>query len=248
MAPEQPGMPSEPYQSVERLRARIEHQPTDLFDDNAEKRFDRLLGGTESVGDAPATDADGWRGLEYESRKYIETLYGDQPLNYETGRTDELRPTYEAAIPLVHPVDSVSQVEYKYDLGGEWRTLDAERYTWSRHNLILEHFRAGGTGGRAGTRRNTAADFATRASWGDLAAKLRVTYDRGYDPVPGDIQSVQVQIVNRMLRLMRLEQNLAAASPEEWQGVSPEFDRVITDAIRERIGEFTTPSGATLTM
>jgi len=59
---------------------------------------------------------------------------------------------------------------------------------------------------------------------------------------------VQVSIVNRMLRLMRAEQSFAAASPEEFQGVSPEFDRVVTESIRERVADFTSPGAATLTM
>lgn len=240
-------MPSEPYQSVERLRARIEHQPSDLFDDNAQKRFDRLLGGTEAVGDDPVA-AGGWHGLEFEARKYIETLVGDQPLNRETGRVDEVRPSYDAAIGLVYPIDDVTTVEFKTRIGGDWRTLDTDRWTHTDHHLILEHVGRRATPGRGGTRRNTLADGATRATWRDLAAKLRVTYDRGFDPVPGDIQSVQVQMVNRMVRLMRLEQNLAAASPEEWQGVSPQFDAVVTEEIRDRIGDFTTTGGATMSM
>jgi hypothetical protein len=47
---------------------------------------------------------------------------------------------------------------------------------------------------------------------------------------------------------MRAEQSFAAASPEEWQGVSPEFDRVVTEDIRDRLSDFTTMGGATMTM
>ena len=240
----------DPYQSLERIRERVEHTPDDLFEENAEARFDRLIMGTDATDpDAPA--AESWIGLEAESRGIIETLTGDQPLGREVDRVDEFRPSTDAAIPLVYPVESVASVEYKHSLRSDWRELDAHRWTMDRdgrgHTLILEAMRRGG-GGRGGTRRNTLADTANRATWGDLAAKLKVTYTRGFDPIPADIQSVQIALINRMLRLMRAEQSFAAASPEEWQGVSPEFDRVITEDTRERLEDFTTIGAATMSM
>ena len=73
---------SDPYQSLERIRERIEHTPEDIFGDdaNAEARFDRLLMGTDAT-DPDA--ADPWPGLEAEARGIIETLTGDQPLDFE---------------------------------------------------------------------------------------------------------------------------------------------------------------------
>ena len=237
----------DPYQPLERLRERIEYEPTDIFDDknNAEKRFDRLLMGTNAVDDAPTPE---WGGLEAEARKLIETRLGDQPLSKETDRVDDIRPGYDAAIPLVYPIIDVSKVEYKYSLKSDWETLDTYRYTHTDHNLVLEYGRRRGAAARGGTRRNTAADFATRPTWGDIASKLRVTYDRGFDPVPADILSVQVSLVNRMLRQVRAEQTFAAASPDEFAGVSPEFDAILTDDIRERIDQFTPLGSATATM
>jgi len=243
----------DPYQPLERLRERIEHTPEDIFGDepNAEARFDRLLYGTAAT-DPDAPESGAWIGLEAEARGIIQTLNGDQPLGKEPARVDTFRPDYDAATTLVYPVQSVESVEYKHSLGDDYSTLDPDRYALDRrgnaHLLVLEHFRRGGRGARGGTRRNTLADNANRATWRDLAAELKVTYERGFDPIPADIKSVQVSIVNRMLRLMRAEQSFAAASPEEFQGVSPEFDRVVTEDIRQRVADFTSPGGATMTM
>jgi hypothetical protein len=242
----------DPYQSLERIRERIEHTPSDIFDTNPQARFDRLIMGTQQT-DPNAPESESWVGLEAESRGIIETMTGDQPLGHEPSRVDEFRPSWDAGLTLAYPVHSIESVEYKHSLGGEWRTLDADRYALDRdggaHLLVLEHFRHSSVGGaRGGTRRNTLADNANRSTWRDLAAKLRVTYERGFDPIPEDIKSVQISLINRMLRLMRAEQTFAAASPEEWQGVSPEFDRVITEDTRERLADFTTPGAATLTM
>jgi hypothetical protein len=244
----------DPYQPLERIRERIEATPEDIFGDhpNAEARFDRLLFGTAQT-DPDAPDAESWIGLEAEARGIIETLTGDQPLGLESDRTDTFRPSWDAALTLAYPVNSIDTVEFKHSLKADWQTLDTDRYTVDRsdraHHLVLQHFRRTGIGGgRGGTRRNTLADNANRATWRDLAAKLRVTYSRGFDPIPADIKSVQIALINRHLRLMRAEQSFAAASPEEWQGVSPEFDRVVTEDIRDRLSDFTTMGGATMTM
>jgi len=106
-----------PYQSLERLRARVEYEPEDLFEDNAEKRFDRLLMGTDAVDDNPSPS---WEGLEAEARKIIETRLGDQPLTKETDRQDTIRPGDDAALLLVFPIIDVTKVEYK-------RTLPSSR-------------------------------------------------------------------------------------------------------------------------
>jgi hypothetical protein len=236
---------ADPYQSLERLRERVEYEPTDIFPDdgNAAKRFDRLLMGTNAVDDAPSPE---WGGLELEARKIIETRLGDEPLTEELGREDVLRPGYDAAQLLVYPIQSIGSVEYKRTLGGEWETLDPDYYTHTEHRLILEY---GSRRGHPthGTRRNTLADDATRATWRDLAAQLRVTYDRGFDPVPADILSVQVALVNRFLRNLKTEQNIAAMEPEQIAAVTS-AEAVLTSDIEARIDQFTPLGGATMSV
>ena len=80
------------YNSIDRLRARVDYNPSDFFENNEVKRFDRLLGGEAFVGDDP----EGWAGLEGESRAMINTLTGDETFNEELGRVDELRATDDA--------------------------------------------------------------------------------------------------------------------------------------------------------
>lgn len=238
-------MSGDPYQSLERIRARIDHTPEELFSDNSAKRFDRLIMGTTEVGDTSEGDPGEWFGLEYETRAMIESILGDEPLGYEADRVDEIRPGRDAALTLVYPIQDVSTVEVKRSLRSDWETLDADRYTHTEHRLILEYRKAGTRRNRGGLRRNVLADTAGRATWRDIASKLRVTYDRGFETIPGNILSIQTDLINRMIRLMRAEQNFAAASPDEWQGVSPEFDRVLTEDLRERIYDTTALGGVT---
>ncbi|AFH22520.1 hypothetical protein OSG_eHP28_00140 [environmental Halophage eHP-28] len=229
------------YNSIERLRARVDYNPSDFFENNEVKRFDRLLGGEPFVGDDP----DGWAGLEGEARAMINTLTGDETFNEELGRVDEIRATDDASIPLVYPIRDVSKVEAKTHIGGDYFDLDADQFDFSDHRLILaDRTNRVGTGvGRRAA--NELIRHNQRTTWGDLYAKLRVTYDRGYDPIPANIKAIQVAIVNRQLRMLRGEQAIAAASPDEFAGVSPQFDMVLTDDIRRRIEDLTPLAGAT---
>lgn len=236
---------ADPYQSLSRLRARVEYEPDDLYEGpNAEARFDRLLFGA-NLPDADV--APEWPGLEGEARGIIETTLGDATLSHETDRVDELRPTDDAALPLVYPIQDVSKVEYKYRLGNDFEELDTDRYTHTEHRLVLEYGRRGRSNPRGGVRRNTLADAATRATWSDLAARLRVTYDRGFETIPLDIQSVQVAIVNRMLRNLKTEQNIAAMDPEQITAVT-DAEAILTDDIMERLDSVTRLGGATLSV
>jgi len=234
---------SDPYQSLDRLKMRLEYDATDLFDsrDNAEKRFDRLLMGTEAVGDGPR-----FEGLEAEARDLIENYASDQTFNYEEGRVDEIRATDDSSIPLVFPIDQIQSVEIKRSLRTEWRELSADRWDNTDHRLVLAYER-GRRGNTEGTRRNTLVDRAARRTWVDICAKLRVTYDRGFDPIPYDIQSVQVAIINRMLRNLKTEQNIAAMEPDQLEAVT-NAEAVVTDDIRDRITSVTAFGGATLSV
>lgn len=224
-----PTTDADAWQDLAELRDRLDYEGSDLFSDNEQLRFDELL-----------------VRLEREARDIFVTNWGDQPVIEETGRTDEKRATDDAALPLVYPIQTVTQVETKQTLGDDWTVLDADRYDWTDHRLILEHAKRHGPRGRF-DRGNPLDDYALRSSWGDIAAKVRVTYDRGFDPVPADVKSVQVQIVNQLLRQLKREQTVAAASPEEFAGQT-ENNEIVTDEIRARIADVTSPSLATFSV
>ncbi len=229
-----------PYQTLDRLRARVEYEPGDIFDDddNAEKRFDRLLAGSEAVG-----ETDGFRGLEAEARGIIETRLGDNTLAAEDGRVDVERTTDDSAMPLVFPIRDVQSVEYKVDLGDDFETLDTDRWDFTDHNIILSFGRRMAES-RHGFRGNRLTGFTARLTWLDLAEKIRVTYDRGFETVPADVLSVQVAIVNRMLRNLKVEQNVAAMEPDQLEAMTAS-EAILTDDIRDRIDQVTPLGGAT---
>jgi len=215
------------FQPLEEIRDRVDYRGTDFFDDNAELRFDELL-----------------VRLERESRGVFVTLYGDETPLEETGRVDTMRATYDAAMLLVHPVQDVTKVEIRNSPGSDWRELDANRWDFTYHRLILSNRTRVGPNRRG----NALADNATRATWRDIASNVRVTYDRGYGAeAPNDIKSVQVQLINQMLRKLRREQTTAAASPDELAGMS-NMNEVVTEEIRERIHDVTKPGGATMSV
>lgn len=81
-----------------------------------------------------------------------------------------------------------------------------------------------------------------------MGTEVRVTYTRGYEEIPANIKQLTTNIANRMLRNLKNEQNVAAASPDELAGVSPEYDRVISDSIQESLDGLTTLGGATYTV
>lgn len=218
------------YQDLERIRQRVDYDGDGLFQDNAQLRFDELL--VE---------------FEEESRGIFETLWGDQTPLEETGRVDELRCTDDAAIPLVYPINDVTQVERKTAMSSDWKTLDSDWYDFTKHRLVLAR-RPNVNMMRQRQRGNVLASDAKRAEWRDLATKIRVTYDRGFGTEPpADILSIQIQIINQMLRNLKREQTVAAASPEEFAGQT-ETNEILTDEIRDRIGDVTKPGMATLSI
>jgi hypothetical protein len=214
------------YQDLAALRPRIDYQGEDFFTDNEQLRFDELL-----------------VRLEKESRKVFETLWGDQTPAEELDREDVKRCTYDTAIKLVYPIQDVSQVEFKRTLDSDWEVLESNRYDFTNHHLILSRRPATDVirHRNAGSR---ITELNTRATWADLAEKIRVTYDRGFDPVPFDIQSVQVQLINQMLRKLKREQTVAGASPDELAEMTDRRE-VVTEEIRERISDVTSPGRAT---
>lgn len=220
------------YQSLADIRGRVNYEGEDLFpeDDNPQLRFDQLL-----------------VRLERESRGIFETLWGDETPIEETGRVDEKRATDDAAMLLAYPVQSVSKVEYKTTLASDWVTLDADRWDHTKHRLVLAR-RPNTNALRHRQRGNALASHAERATWMDLAATVRVTYDRGFSGgAPADVKSIQVDLINKFLRQLKGEQTVAAASPEEFAGIT-ENAEVVTQEIRDRISDVTSPGGATMSI
>jgi len=218
------------YQDLSRIRERINYEGTDFFDDNEQLRFDELL-----------------VKFERESRGIFETLWGDQTPLTETGRTDEIRTTYDSAIPLVYPVNDVSEVERKNTLASDWTVVDENWYDWTNHRLVLAR-RPNVNSMRHSERGNAVARDAERATWRDFATKIRVTYDRGFgEQPPGDILSIQIQLINQLCRQLKREQTVSAASPEEFAGQT-ETNEVLTDEIRARISDVAKPSLGTFSI
>jgi len=223
---------SSAYQDLAAIRERIDYEGSDIFSDNEALRFDELL-----------------VRLEQESRGIFETLWGDETPLEETGRTDVRRATDDAALALVYPITDVTKVEIKRTLGDDWDELDSERYDHTEHRLVLAAHPGGTALAHGGHRRTTTVgQYAARATWADLAAKLRVTYDRGFGTEPpNDIKSIQIDIINKMLRQMKREQTVAAASPEELAGIT-EPAEVVTEEIRDRVQDVTSPGRATMSV
>jgi hypothetical protein len=219
------------YQTLSELRKRIDYDGESLFQENAQLQFDKLL-----------------VRLERESRGIFETLWGDETVLEETDRTDIKRATDDAALLMPYPVNDVSEVEIKHSQNDDWDTLDEEHWDFTEHRLVLAR-RSNNNSLRHQRHANPITAGASRATWRDLCVKIRVTFDRGFgsDP-PADVTSIQVELVNRMLRRLRQEQTVAAASPEDFAGVAENFDDVVTDAIRDRISDVTSPGAATLSI
>lgn len=233
--PDEPG----PYVSLERFRERVTYDPEDFFRDshNPERRFDRLAK----------------RALS-EATSIINNNTGDETWHRETDRTEILPAPSGRILGLVYPVVEVSSVERLYFAGagggGDFRTLPERSYRATEHGVILRRSRGRSPRSRSVGREhpNNLTDAAGAAEWGDIGQEIRVTYTRGYDEIPPNIKELTTTIANRVLRNLKNEQNVAAASPDELAGVSPEFDKVLSDGIKESLDGLTTLGGATYTV
>jgi len=215
------------YQDLEDIRQRLDHRGTEFFDDNAQLRFDELL-----------------VQLERESRGIFETLWGDQTPLTEEGRVDTKRTTFDAALLLVYPVNDVTKVELEGSPGDDWDELASDRWDFTKHRVILSNRHRNAPAQRG----NPLDDHATRPTWRDLAEKIRVTYDRGFgSEPPTDITNIQIQMIQNALTHRRGEQTASAGSPDELAdriGMS----EMLTEDLRARISDVTSPGGATLSV
>lgn len=218
------------YQDLETIRSRIDHKPEDLFDDNAALQFDELL-----------------VRLETEARGIIVTLWGDQTPLEENGRTDTIRATDDAALKLAYPVRDVTKVERKISQASDWITVDEDWYDYDAHHLILSR-RPSTNLMRQQQQGNALATDAERASWRGLGEVLRITYDRGFKGgAPADVKSAEIQLIANMLTKLRTDQTIAAGSPDEL-AQAVDTDMIVTEEIRSRIGDVTSPGYATMTI
>ena len=226
MSAEDPTLPADAYpESLAALRRRVHYDGSELYGEhNTQLRFDQLL-------------------VDYErqTRGIINTNHSDETFNRETGRVDEDRARDVAVHPLVYPVQSISKVEWRKDRDRGFEELDPEWYEQREHGVELT---AGLRHLHHGPHRDNPLDGdANRLSWRDVADRVRVTYDRGFDPVPPEVVDVQVALINRKLRLLRQEQTTAAASPDELAGVGPQFDQLMTEDLTARINQLTNIDG-----
>jgi len=228
-----------PYVSLERFRERVTYEPEDFFHDshNPERRFDRLAK----------------RALS-EATSIINNNTGDETWHRETDRTDIHPAPSGRILGLVYPVVEVSSVERLYlsgaGGGGQFREIPDRSYAATEHGVKLRSNRS--RAARFSNPRVADPNGLTRnadsAEWSSMGTEVRVTYTRGYEEIPANIKQLTTNIANRMLRNLKNEQNVAAASPDELAGVSPEYDRVISDSIQESLDGLTTLGGATYTV
>ena len=218
------------YQSLDSIRQRLDHEPADFFQDNAQLRFDELL-----------------VQLERESRGIFETLWGDQTPLTETDRVDERRATDDAAMAFPYPINDVSKVERKVSLASDWEELDTDYYDFTEHRLVLAR-RPNTNTMRYRQRANRIAADANRATWRDIAAKIRVTYDRGFgSSPPSDIINIQIQMIANALRKRKQDQTTAAAAPDELAEAMGTSE-MLTEDLRQRIADVTSPGRATMSV
>lgn len=227
----------EPYVPRETLKQRVDYQPEDFYHDshNQYKRFDELL--DRLAGEATAI---------------VNNYTGDQTWHRETDRQDVIQAPNGRIINLVYPVVNVSKVEWlrlQSDGTKEWRELSAGRWYETKHGVKLRSTQPTNRYNQRNQRlTNPLLAHANAREWGDIARELRVTYTRGFESIPKNIQEITITIVNRMLRNLKNEQNVAAASPDELAGVSPQFDTVLSDEVEAELNNLTTLGRGTYTV
>jgi len=155
------------------IRLRVQYDGSELFDEhNTQRRFDELL-------------------VRYErqTRNLIETHYSDETFAFEEDRVDELRARDVETLQLVYPVQEIKSVEWRRAPGADFEDVDARWYAATDHGIELRRARRGKhPQKRSGS---PLTSDAARLSWRDFADRVRVTYDRGFDPVPADVLDIQ---------------------------------------------------------
>ena len=210
------------YVSNSEIKARIDFNGEDFYDINPEQKFDELI-----------------TNLEEDSRAEINGQIGGRTYEKETDRTDTLDAPDKDILELVFPIQSISQVEtFRRD---GWKTLDDERYEHTAHNLELLPVIRHEYGNYLRYRHENPLSQRTKELvWCDIATRVRVTYDRGYDEIPHMIKEAQIDMVNRMLIHLRQDQNISKIKPDQ---VTEQLKNrtILTEDIMERLGRVSRP-------
>lgn len=177
--------------------------------------------------------------LEKRTRSVINQQIGGRSLLYESDREDVYQAPSSRNVSLVYPVQEVKKVERYYR--NEWDTVDEERYYFTDFNLVLrgryerKRYRPGAWRAKNPLTRNTESYV-----WNDLADKVRVTYDRGFEEIPHSVKDIQKTLIKRYLTHMRQDQNLSLQNPEDVQSLF-ENRSVFTEDLQKRMDKITHP-------
>ncbi len=217
------------YQTKAEIKERIKYDGSEVVaEDAATGTFDDLLDTLES-----------------ESRAMIESYKGDVTFSEETDVVKEIEAPDDVTIALDFPVNDVSKVEVKYRFTGGWNTLDSDYYYHSEHNLILGKTYPKRNINSRNRRKNPATRYLYRGTWADICYKVKVTYDRGYSTIPSNVKSVQITLINNMLRQLRLEQSIAAIEPDA-VGTYLDAGKIMTEDVTDRLDQMTSFGGTTV--
>ncbi len=207
------------YLTVDDITPRIHYDETDFSGDSAD--FDSLI-----------------QRLEKESRGLIESYMGDITFSAETDKTVTLIPKDSSAIPLEYPINNINSVEYKRKISGDWKTLDTDRYTNSDHRLVLRRYPEMFYQRKGYERMNRLNRDISRLSWSDFCEELKIDYDRGFESIPENVKSIQLDMINRLLRKLKMEQNISTMNPEDIQSIT-QANVVMTEDIKSSLDEIT---------
>jgi len=220
------------YQTPDEIKERVEYGADDFFDNEPQPgdKYDSLL-----------------ERLEKESRKAIESYKGDITFEKET-KTQKFNAPESTVIQLEYPVHDVLKVEYQRYPDDNWEELDSQSYKFTDHNLILIRFpkQLLAHQGMVKGRQNPLTSNIRRYEWVDFATTVRVEYERGYEDIPENIVGVQITLINKKLRQLREEQNIAGLSVGDIDNLG-KFDTLMTEDVQERLDETTSFRNAVFT-
>jgi len=218
-----------PYMTVDEVRERTEYKADDFYATDEEERFDELL-----------------ERVEEEAGATIDSFMGDTSFHHEEGVELEVPAPRRASIELLYPVQDVLMVEVLRARGGDFQEIDENRYYFTEHRLYLhEGQKASRSWRRRGRASNPLRSNIDRVTWADMGRLVRVTYNRGYTEVPANVKSVQMAIINNILRNLRLEQSIGSISPDAVSNYVNNRE-VMTEDIEKRLKQLTRFGGTTM--